>query len=165
MEEGLTVSAVDYRRHYSDFSTINQTVLGSGRASDIMINVLLPFTCAWSQLNGRPDLAGAVLEAYRDYPKLSDNALLRHMRSQLQIKGSAVSSAGRQQGLLHIYRTLCTQGRCRTCPLSPSGRSNAPETVLHESQAGDDVHVEAVGLTCPELEITAGGNHGGIVGA
>ena len=121
MEEGLIVSAADYRRCYSDFGTANPVALGHGRASDIMINILLPFTYAWSQLNGRPDLAGASLEAYRDYPKLADNALLRHMRSQLKIKGSVVSSAGRQQGLLHIYRTLCTQGHCRTCHLFRSG--------------------------------------------
>ena len=87
------------------------------RVADIMVNVLLPFTYARVQSNDRPELAAAVLDAYRDYPKLADNALLKHMRSQLQIGHSLVNSARRQQGLLHIYRTLCTQGFCECCPL------------------------------------------------
>ena len=29
-----------------------------------------------------------------------------------------VNSARRQQGLIHIYDSLCTQGRCNDCPLS-----------------------------------------------
>lgn len=164
MEEGLTVSVADHWGIYSGSGTARPVALGAGRASDIMVNILLPFTYAWSQLNGRPELADAALDAYRDYPKLADNALLRHMRSQLRIKHSVVGSARRQQGLLRIYRTLCTQGRCGSCPLFPSGRGNAPEAVLRESEVGNDIHVEAVALALPELEVATGGNHGGVIG-
>jgi len=169
MEEGLVVSADDYWGCHFDFDagslTASPTVLGEGRAADIMVNVLLPFTFAWGQSSGRPELAIAAIDAYRDYPKLSDNALLKHMRSQLRIGRPLVSSARRQQGLLHIYRTLCTQGCCERCPLVLSGKENSSGAVLHEPEIGDDVHVEAVCLAHPELEASAGGNHGGVVGA
>ncbi len=122
MEEDLLVNASGYWGHHFDFSLTNRgaspTVLGAGRASDIMVNVLLPFTYVWARCNGRPELETAALDAYRSYPRLADNALLRHMKSQLQIGHRTVNSARRQQGLLHVYRTLCTQGLCQCCPLS-----------------------------------------------
>ncbi len=130
MEEGLVVSADDYWRCHFDFGvrrlTASPTILGEGRAADIMVNVLLPFTYARGQSNGRPELAAAALDAYRDHPKLSDNALLKHMRAQLQIRHSMVNTARRQQGLMHTYRTLCTQGRCERCPLFSLRKDNSP---------------------------------------
>jgi len=134
MEEGLIVSADDYWGCHFDFGasslTASPTVLGEGRAADVMVNVLMPFTYARGQSSDRPELAAAALDAYRDYPKLSDNALLKHMRSQLQIGHGMVNSARRQQGLLHLYRTMCTQGRCEYCPLVPSGRGGYLEPVI-----------------------------------
>ncbi len=124
MEEGLLVNASGYWGHHFDFGLTSQSastiVLGAGRASDIMVNIMLPFTYIWARSNGRLELATAALDAYRSYPRLADNALLRHMKSQLQIGHRTVSSARRQQGLLHVYRTLCTQGLCQCCPLAPS---------------------------------------------
>jgi hypothetical protein len=134
MEEALLVGADDYWGCHLDFGadslTTSPTVLGEGRASDIMVNVLLPFTYARGRSAGRPGLATASLAAYRDYPRLADNALLRHMRLQLRIGRPVVNSARRQQGLLHIYRTLCTQGRCEHCPLFASLRDGYPEPVV-----------------------------------
>lgn len=122
MEDALLVNASGYWGHHFDFGLTGRgtspTVLGAGRASDIMVNVLLPFTYVWARCNGRPELEIAALDAYRGYPRLADNALLRHMRSQLQTGHRTVNSARRQQGLLHVYRTLCTQGLCQCCPLS-----------------------------------------------
>ncbi|UCB43575.1 MAG: DUF2851 family protein [Dehalococcoidales bacterium] len=121
LEEGLIVTADGYWACHFDFGVDNQTasptILGKGRASDIIVNVLLPFTYAWSKSDGRPELAIAVRDIYRQYPKLSDNALVRHMMSQLGIGRRIVNSARRQQGLLHIYQTLCTQGCCDRCCL------------------------------------------------
>jgi hypothetical protein len=39
------------------------------------------------------------------------------MMVQLGVSSSLINSARRQQGLIHIYRTLCTQGKCSSCPL------------------------------------------------
>jgi hypothetical protein len=133
MEEGLLVNASGYWGHHFDFGLTNRgaspAVLGAGRASDIMVNILLPFTYVWARSSGRPELEIAALDAYHSYPRLADNALLRHMRSQLQIGHRKVNSARRQQGLLHVYRTLCTQGRCQCCPLSASVREGYLEPV------------------------------------
>ncbi|MCK4863470.1 MAG: DUF2851 family protein, partial [Dehalococcoidales bacterium] len=92
-------------------------LLGRGRAADIVVNVLLPFATAWGQANERPGLAAKAVEIYRHYPVLADNTLERHMVNQLGIGRYLVSTARRQQGLLHIYKTMCSQGKCRDCPV------------------------------------------------
>jgi hypothetical protein len=86
-------------------------LLGSGRAADIVVNVLLPFAAA------RPALAARARELYLAYPRLAENTLERHMRRQTGIDRRLVGSARRQQGLLHIFKTLCAQGRCGECEL------------------------------------------------
>ncbi len=99
------------------------SLLGGRRAADIVVNVLLPFAFAWGNLNSQPELARRAFGLYRFYPKLAVNALERHMSNQLGLNRSLVNSAQRQQGLIHIYKTLCSQGRCDSCPLKQSPSS------------------------------------------
>ncbi|MBI2860844.1 MAG: DUF2851 family protein [Chloroflexi bacterium] len=107
LEEGLIVAPDGH-----------PSLLGRARAADIVINVLLPFACAWGGMSRRPGLAERAVERYRRYPRLAANAIERHMCRQLGLTARAVSSARRQQGLIHIYKTLCSQGRCHRCPLA-----------------------------------------------
>ena len=122
LEEGLIVTTDGYWANHFDFGgasrTANPTLLGSRRAADITINVLLPFTLAWAELDSQPRLAKKALDLYRHYPKLAANTLERHMKKQLELNNDLIGSAQRQQGLIHIYHTLCTQGKCHFCPLN-----------------------------------------------
>jgi len=121
LETGLLVATSGYWASHFDFGLANRirspTLLGRGRAADIIVNVLLPFTLAWSRLNSQLDLEKKVFDLYRSYPRLAVNTIERHMRNQLGLSSRLVNSAQRQQGLIHIYNTLCTQGRCSACPL------------------------------------------------
>ena len=103
------------------------TLLGRGRAADIVVNVLLPFVCAWSQSVSQPELGSKALDLYRLYPRLMVNSVERYMTRQLGLSTSLVNSASRlinsasrQQGLIHIYKNLCCQGRCGSCLLTHS---------------------------------------------
>ena len=96
---------------------IMPTLLGRGRAADIAVNVLLPFTAAWGKLNSRPEITRKAYYFYCHYPRLAANALEQHMRHQLRLNSDVVDSAQRQQGLIHVYQTLCSQGKCSVCPL------------------------------------------------
>lgn len=122
LEKGLIVTTDSYWANHLDFGgasrAANPTLLGSSRAADIIINMLLPFTFAWAELGSKPLLGEKALELYRHYPKLAENTIERHMKKQLGTNNDLVCSARRQQGLIHIYHTLCTQGRCASCPLS-----------------------------------------------
>lgn len=121
MERALLVTADGYWGRYLDFGLPGErglpALLGRGRAADIVVNVLLPFAAAWGRANERPELAGKASEIYRHYPVLAENTLERHMVNQLGIGRYLVSTARRQQGLLHIYKTLCSQGKCHECPI------------------------------------------------
>lgn len=122
LEKGLLVIINGYWANYFDFGSGSRikspTLLGSERAANIIVNVLLPFTFAWSRFTSRPELERKALGLYRCYPKLTTNSVERHMMAQLGLSSSLVNSARRQQGLIHIYNSLCTQGRCNGCALS-----------------------------------------------
>jgi len=128
LEKGLVVTASGYWASHFDFGSGSRirspTLLGSSRAADIAVNVLLPFTVAWSWLTSQPEIERKAFDLYRRYPKLVVNSIERHMTRQLKLNRSLVNSAQRQQGLLHIYNTLCTQGKCSICPLSQSEARN-----------------------------------------
>lgn len=92
-------------------------LLGRDRAADIIINVLLPFAFSRGNTESRPDLTAKARNAYCAYPRLAENTLERHMRVQTGINRYLINSARRQQGLLHIFKTLCSRGRCGECEL------------------------------------------------
>ncbi len=93
------------------------TLLGRGRAAEIVVNVLLPFIFAWGRINSPTELRQKTLHLYRHHPRLAVNTMERHMAKQMGINSDLVDSAQRQQGLIHIYKTLCSQGKCDCCPL------------------------------------------------
>ncbi len=123
LEQGLVVTTNGYWANRFDFGLgriNNSTLLGSRRAADIVVNISLPFTFAWGKITSQPDLASKALNLYCSHPRLVVNSIERHMSKQLGLNGNLVNSARRQQGLIHIYGTLCTQGRCNCCPIARS---------------------------------------------
>jgi len=122
LEGGLLVTTNGYWVSHFDFGSGSRirspTLLGIGRAADITVNVLLPFTFAWSRFTSQPELRKKAFDLYRHYPKLAVNSVDRHMTNQLGLSKGLVNSAQRQQGLIHIYKSLCTQGGCGNCCLS-----------------------------------------------
>jgi hypothetical protein len=121
LEKGLLVTADGYWASHFDFGPgsrlKNSTLLGFERAADIIVNVLLPFVSAWSQFTSQIELERKALDLYHHYPKLITNSIERHMMSQLGLSKDLINSAQQQQGLIHIYRNLCTQGKCDDCRL------------------------------------------------
>ncbi len=121
LEKMLLITTNGYWASHFDFGSGSRlrvpTLLGSRRAADIAVNVLLPFTFAWSKFTSQSELARKALDLYYRYPKLVVNTMERHMSNQLGLSRNLVNSAQRQQGLIHIYNTLCSQGKCHCCPL------------------------------------------------
>ena len=117
-----------WERHY-DFTGNRYKgslfLIGQNRAADIVINVVLPVVFAYAQRSGEQALQTAVVEIYAKYPKLQDNRVTRHVAKRIFRDGekhsSVVSSAIRQQGLIHIYKDFCTTRNCQCCPLVNGG--------------------------------------------
>lgn len=125
LEKMFIVNTAGYWVGHFDFGTpVNSspTLLGAERAAEIVVNAALPFVDTAAQTG----VAAKAREIYRRYPRLAANALERHMAGQLNLERGAVNSACRQQGLLHIYKTRCSQGECGACPLASAETVPSP---------------------------------------
>ena len=111
-DDGYWASRFDFGKGYPGLS---KWLIGRSRAADIVINVLLPFVYTWGKENGEIELAEKAFNLFRSYPPVETNTVERHMKTQFGLKNPQVNSAQRQQGLLHLYKKWCTQGRCKEC--------------------------------------------------
>jgi hypothetical protein len=120
-EDSLTVFGDGYWQDHFDFDIRSKTrisaLLGKSKASEIVVNVILPFAFSWGEMTNEPGLKGKAIELYNHCPKLSENGITRHMARQLSLKGTAGFTACHQQGLIHIFRDYCREGKCCECPL------------------------------------------------
>ena len=83
-------------------------LIGADRASDLAVNVMLPFARAWGNLNRDTGLSTAALALYRAWPPLQENAITEEALRLLGVEGADGKelrrSARRQQGLIRVYR-------------------------------------------------------------
>jgi len=121
LEESLSVGADGYWGRYLDFALrvrgTAPALLGRERAAEIIVNVLLPFYAAYARASSQPLLGEKAVAIFNRYRAPAENSLEKHMRRQLGLPPDTVATARRRQGLIHIYKTLCTQGKCGVCPL------------------------------------------------
>jgi hypothetical protein len=121
LENGLTVAGDGYWRDHFDFDVGSKTkisaILGNSKAGEIVINVVLPFAFSWGELANDPELMKKPMELYNNYPKLAENEITRHMAQQLCLEDLSDFTACHQQGLIHIFRNYCREGRCSQCLL------------------------------------------------
>jgi len=121
LENGLTVTRDCYWQDHFDFDIRSKTkisaLLGNSKAGEIAVNVVLPFAFSWGELANEAKLTEHAIELYRNYPKLAENCITRHMKKQLGFEETFDLSACHQQGLIHVFRNYCREGRCSECPL------------------------------------------------
>ncbi len=122
LEAGLTISGDSYWQEHCDFADRSRTrralLLGRSKASEIAVNVVLPFVFAWGKATAKPELMTKTRELYDAYPKLAENEITWHMKRQLCFTEPTGFRAPHQQGLSHIFRNYCRQGRCSRCPVA-----------------------------------------------
>ena len=119
LENGLTVAGDGYWRDHFDFHVGSRTktsaLLGNNKAGEIAVNVLLPFVFSWGKMFHEPRLMKKAMELYACYPKLAGNEITRHMMRQLDLGDHCSLTACQQQGLIHIFKNYCREGRCSEC--------------------------------------------------
>jgi len=122
LEKGLIVTGDGYWRDHFDFGVRAKTkmsaILGNSKADEIAVNVVLPFAFSWGELTSEPKLTENTMDLYRNYPRLAENCITSHMAKQLGLKELLGFTACHQQGLIHIFRHYCREGRCGQCPLA-----------------------------------------------
>ena len=121
LEDSLIVFGNGYWQDHFDFDvgakTRKSALLGHGKAAEIIINVILPFAFSRGEIASEAGLKEKAIELYNHYPKLAENELTSHMARQLCLEDTADFTACQQQGLIHIFRNNCREGRCSECPL------------------------------------------------
>lgn len=121
LENSLTMTGEGYWNDHFDFGVRGRTgvsaLLGNSKAREILINAVLPFFVARGQIANESDLTKKAMSIYRGYPKLAENEITRHMARQLGLEPPFKGTAYPQQGLIHIFRHYCREGRCAECPL------------------------------------------------
>jgi hypothetical protein len=121
LENSLTVAGDDYWRDHFDFDVRSKTkisaLLGNSKAGEIAVNAILPFAFSWGKMVNEPGLMKKAMELHNSYPKLAENEITRHMAKQLGLEDLSDFTACHQQGLIHIFRNYCREGRCSQCPL------------------------------------------------
>jgi hypothetical protein len=114
LAEPWRVRATDqfWQLHY-DFGRASRGarpwLIGSPRAGEVAVNVLLPFLYALGQHLGDGRLSDRAQALYRRYPATAPNRVTREMVRQLGGERGMASArtACRQQGLIHLYKNWC----------------------------------------------------------
>jgi len=108
--------------------TPQPSLVGAGRAGEIVINVLLPFGYALGQASGDRALSERALSIYQRYPSGPPNRVVREMA--VQVGGAAglklARGACRQQGLIHLYRHWCDTRDCANCSTRTAAAGGGP---------------------------------------
>jgi hypothetical protein len=121
LENSLIVTGDGYWRDHFDFDVTSKTrksaLLGNSKVGEIIINIVLPFAFSWGELTADSKITENALELYLNYPKLAENCITRHMKKQLGLEEPFDLFACHQQGLIHIFKNYCCEGRCGQCPL------------------------------------------------
>ncbi len=96
-----------------------QPLLGPPRATDLAINVLLPWFWSRADAGRNAALCQRVEQRYAAWPAAEDNTVLRLARQRL-LAGTAASrprTAALQQGAIQVVRDFCdrSNARCEGC--------------------------------------------------
>lgn len=120
----LTVPGEGYWAAHSDFGrpleSKDTALIGDSRASDIVVNIVLPLLLACAEMRGQESLREQVFAVYAAFPRLAENNVTRAMADEALGPRTCkpINGARRQQGLMHLYRLYCEARRCYECPIS-----------------------------------------------
>lgn len=125
LQERLTPVPVGYWEDHSHFGKgIPQrgaALIGTARASDILVNILLPMTLVWAEQSQSPKLTEAVQRLYDGYPKLQENHTTQQIETQIFSQKQPIKlispSAKKQQGAIYLHRNFCSSRLCDLCPI------------------------------------------------
>ena len=98
-----------------------QPLLGGTRATDLAVNVILPWLWARAAEGKNAALRLEIERRYFDWPAAEDNSVLKLARQRLLGTSNrrALRSAAEQQGLMQIVRDFCEHSNaiCENCRL------------------------------------------------
>ncbi|NOZ62066.1 MAG: DUF2851 family protein [Calditrichaeota bacterium] len=95
------------------------TLVGASRAREIVVNIILPAVFAYAVEIDDSHLKTIGKQVYYEFPRTTPNAIERRMLSLLFGKekksGEFITTAAKQQGLIHLYKLFCRRNECDRC--------------------------------------------------
>jgi len=118
LESYIIVPGDSYWRTHYDFgrATRSSNVVGPAKAREVVVNALLPLAVVSAASRGDTRGLARLTAAMRAYPPCAANAVTGHMSRQLGMAGRAIPAV-QAQGMLRLFQTYCSRGRCAECPL------------------------------------------------
>lgn len=94
-----------------------QPLLGASRATDLAINVILPWLWIRAEVGRNEKLRNQAQRRYLAWPPAQDNSVLRLARQRLLGGRWKPATAAQQQGLIQIVRDFCdhSNAACEQC--------------------------------------------------
>ena len=125
LQERLTLAPSGYWEDHSHFGKgiprRGAALIGATRASDIIVNILLPMTLVWAEQSQSLKLTEAVQRLYDSYPKLQENHTTQQIEAQIFSQKQPIKlispSAKKQQGAIYLHRNFCSSRLCDLCPI------------------------------------------------
>ncbi|MBI2938877.1 MAG: DUF2851 family protein [Chloroflexi bacterium] len=101
-------------------------LIGADRALDIVLNVVLPLALASAAQREDEHLAASAWEIFHSLPRSSENQVTRRLIGEVfgDNRRPLVTSARRQQGLLHLAAVYCERGVDVDCPVHRLGEQS-----------------------------------------
>ncbi len=96
-----------------------QTLLGDGRATDLAVNVILPWLWIRAKESGKVKFMREMEQRLLAWPAAADNAILKLARQRLlgTSRANNLKGAAQQQGLMQVTRDFCDHSNavCMDC--------------------------------------------------
>jgi hypothetical protein len=125
LQKLLIVPAENYWAHYNTFDLpqvnkphkANPKLIGKDRASEMVINIVFPALLANTEETGDSRFKNTIRQIYAQSPPLAENTITRHMKQLLfeDTKSTSIDTVRKQQGIIQLYKSICTSGDCDRC--------------------------------------------------
>ena len=127
--ELLMLPATGYWSSHSHFgkgiARHGTVFIGRDRASEIIINKLLPLALVWAEESQSSRLSDAVKRLYDHHPKIAGEPTTKKISDQIFTEQQPIQhispSAKKQQGAIYLYNNFCESQLCELCPILNSG--------------------------------------------
>ena len=106
--------------HFGGAGKNGGIALGRARVHDLIVNGIVPLLLLHARVSGDRASVRKSLTLLRSLPAQRENGVTRLVKAALRgVKGGKAGLRGpvEQQGLLHLYGTYCSRGKCTRCPV------------------------------------------------
>ena len=116
----FTVKAQGYWKKHFVFDQPSNVELkyfiGTSRADEIIINIILPIMSIYFEIFNKNDLAKKVLKLYLNYYQIGNNSIVYEVNDTLQLKDASKRTVF-HQGMIEIFKEYCSKERCLECEI------------------------------------------------